>query len=167
MELWDILDKDGNKIGKLHERGKPMADGEYHLIIDVWIKNSKNEFLISKRTTDKHPDPDKWAPTCGSAITGDDSMSAALRETKEELNITLNPENGKKIKRFIIGRENIIDVWLFEQEVDINDIIFQPGETDDAKWATADEIRRLISEDKFMRPKRVAYVEELFQICGV
>ena len=68
MELWDVLDENGNKIGKTHERGKPMGHGEYHLVVDVWIINSRGEFLISKRTPTKYPDPGKWEPTCGCAI---------------------------------------------------------------------------------------------------
>ena len=47
MELWDVLDKHGNKTGKIIERGKPMIKGEYFLIVDVWIINNKSEFLIS------------------------------------------------------------------------------------------------------------------------
>jgi hypothetical protein len=30
-ELWDIVDEYGNKTGRLHERGTPMKNGEYHL----------------------------------------------------------------------------------------------------------------------------------------
>lgn len=53
MELWDILDGDGNKTGKTVERGKPMGQDEYHLLVHVWINNSKGEFLITKRTPNK------------------------------------------------------------------------------------------------------------------
>lgn len=34
-ELWDILDENGNKTGRLRERGTPMRKGEYHLVIQV------------------------------------------------------------------------------------------------------------------------------------
>ena len=49
IELWDILDENGNITGRLHERGKPMVEGDYHLVVHVWIMNHKGEFLISKR----------------------------------------------------------------------------------------------------------------------
>jgi len=165
MELWDVLDADGNKVGKIHERGKPMAQGEYHLVVDVWIMDGKGNFLISKRTATKHPDPDKWEPTCGCAIMHDDSLSAALREVEEELGITLNPQNGKMIKRFKVGRDNIVDVWLFRQEVDIDTVILHPEETSDVMWATMDTIRQLINNSDFINAGRVPYVEELFQMC--
>jgi Isopentenyldiphosphate isomerase len=49
-ELWDIVDENGNKTGLLHEKGKPMRKGDYHLSVSVWILNSNGEFLISQRT---------------------------------------------------------------------------------------------------------------------
>jgi predicted N-acetyltransferase YhbS len=40
-ELWDVYDKNRNKTGKIVERGKPMSQDEYHLVVEIWIKNSK------------------------------------------------------------------------------------------------------------------------------
>ena len=37
---------------------------------------------------------EKWETTGGSALAGDDSLTAALRETKEELGIDLDPQKG-------------------------------------------------------------------------
>jgi serine/threonine-protein kinase len=34
-ELWDILDINRNKTGRLHERGKPMDAGDCHFIVQV------------------------------------------------------------------------------------------------------------------------------------
>jgi hypothetical protein len=44
-EFWDILEENGNATGRLHERGKPMRDGEYHLEVSVWIENENGEYL--------------------------------------------------------------------------------------------------------------------------
>jgi len=166
MELWDILDEFGNKTGKTVERGKPMKQGEYHLVIDVWIVNSNHEFLISKRIPSKYPDPGKWNPVCGSAIAGEDSLSSALRETGEELGVTLEPKNGKLTNQFKCGSNAIIDVWLFRQEVDINSVVLQLEETDEVMWATAERIRELLKNEEFIPLIRVPYIEELFEICG-
>ena len=45
MELLDIRDKNGDKTGKTTERGKPMAQGEYFLVVDVWIINKKGRII--------------------------------------------------------------------------------------------------------------------------
>ena len=123
MELRDILDEFGNKTGKTGERGKPLNQGEYYLIVDVWIINNQDEFLISKRVPTAKPEPNRWQPTCGNVVAGEDSISAALREAKEELGIMLNPENGEMIKRYIAWDNAIIDVWLFRQNVNIDEVV--------------------------------------------
>ena len=167
MEFWDILDEYGNKTDKIIERGTELGQGEYRLVIDVWIINKNNEFLISKRIPTKQPEPNKWNPVCGSVIAGEDSISAALRETKEELGIILDPKNGRMIKRFKCWGTVIIDVWLFHQEVDINTVVLQKEETDDVMWATSELIKQIIKKDDFISDGRIPYTNELFEICGL
>ena len=167
MELWDVLDKYGNKTGKIVERGTELGQGEYRLIIDVWIINKNKEFLISKRIPTKYPEPDKWNPVCGSVIAGEDSISAALRETKEELGITLDTKNGRLIKRFNAWQTAIIDVWLFTQEVDINSVVLQEEETDKVMWASSSLLKQIIEKNDFISDGRIPYTDELFNICGI
>jgi len=167
MELWDVLDEYGNKTGKTIERGQPLTQGEYFLIVDVWIVNGNGEILISKRTSTANPDPDKWQPTCGCAVMGDDSITTALRETKEELGIALDPQNGKLFKRLKFSWNAIVDVWLFYQNVDINTIVFQPDETVDAEWASGDKVRHLLAEGDFINNVRMPYIDELMGACGI
>ena len=157
MELWDGLDKHGNKTGKVIERGTELERGEYRLLIDVWIINKNKEFLISKRIPTKQPEPNKWNPVCGSVIAGEDSISAALRETKEELGITLDTQNGRSIKRFTAWQTAIIDVWLFSQEVDINNVVLQKEETDEAVWATSSLIKQIVEKGDFFSYERIPY----------
>jgi 8-oxo-dGTP pyrophosphatase MutT (NUDIX family) len=163
-EFWDILDENRNKTGRLHERGKPMAVGEYHLIVHVWIMNSKKEFLISKRTPNK-PYPNMWECTGGSAVAGDDSLTTALKEVSEELGIALNPENGHLFKSYIRAHENesydFADVWFFRQDVQLSEIVFQPDETCDAMWASADKIREMIRSGEFLKEHHYPYFEEM------
>jgi len=167
MELWDVLDKHGNKTGKVIERGTELEQGEHRLVIDVWIINKDKEFLISKRIPTKQPEPNKWNPVCGSVIAGEDSISAALRETQEELGIKLDIQNGKLIKRFIAWQTAIIDVWLFSQEVDINSVVLQKEETDEAVWATSSLIKQIVEKGDFLSYERIPYIDELFKVCGL
>ena len=50
MEIWDILDKDGNKTGKTIQKGEEIPEGYYHLGADIWIINSENKILIHRLT---------------------------------------------------------------------------------------------------------------------
>ncbi len=54
MEYWDLYDKDKNKLNKIVKRGDYLSDDEYHLVVNAWIMNDKNELLISQRSAKKN-----------------------------------------------------------------------------------------------------------------
>ncbi len=164
VELWDILDENRQKTGKTVVRGEHMKQDEYHLVVHVWILNSKGEFLISKRTPNKTY-PNMWETTGGSAIMGDDSLKAALREVKEELGLELSPTYGECL--FSYRRQHhyfpdFVDIWLFKEDIDINDIVYQPEEVCDAMWATPKQIISMIQEGEFV--DTFFYLDKLFSI---
>lgn len=151
MECWDLYNKDREKINKIVKRGDILENGEYHLVTNVWIKNSKNEFLITKRVgTKSHAY--MWECTGGSAISGEDSLSAAIREAKEELGICLNKEDAKLIGttlRHYPNCSDILDVWIFNSDISIEDVVCQEEEVCDVMWATANKIKELQVQNKF------------------
>ena len=49
MEVWDIYDKIA-KTNKRHVRGTALAAEDYHIVVHVWIRNNKGEFLLTKDT---------------------------------------------------------------------------------------------------------------------
>ena len=161
-ELWDILDAQGNKTGRLHERGKPLAPGDYMLCVHIWKHNGRGQWLIDKRAPRGHNHMDgKWETTGGAALAGDDSLTAALREVKEELGLTLDVAKGRFFKRipYVNVGENkntsfFVDVWVFEHDCPLSDVTFQEGETCGARWATADEIRHMMHTGEFLTEGR-------------
>lgn len=167
IELWDILDENGNAKGRFHERGKPMCRGEYHLTVNVWIENDNGEYLISKRATNKPMYPNLWECTGGNAIAGDDSLTTALKEVKEELGIILEPHNGRIIKhlsRLCVCGHCLVDIWLFRQNVDISTVILAPDETCGVMWASRDEINNMINAGTFSTWGLFKYIDELFEV---
>jgi len=166
VELWDVLDEHGNKTGRLHKRGKPLQPGEYHLEVYVWIENEKGEFLISQRSPNK-THPNMWECTGGNAVAGDDSLTTALKETKEELGVGLDPHNGRLLHHHLRCPEcgGFVDVWLFRQCIDISTVVLAPDETSNVMWASRDEINRMIDERTFTTWGLFSYVEELFCSC--
>ncbi|TCT17173.1 isopentenyldiphosphate isomerase [Natranaerovirga pectinivora] len=162
MELWDILDKDRNKTGKLIERGQHLKTGEYHLVVFAFIKNSKGELLISKRTPNKTY-PNTWEITGGAAVTGDTSLTAIIREAKEELGINLEIDKGKIIKSFRcdVNHSYFADVWLFEQDINFDNIVCQPEEVSEAALVTKEELIALIKNNMFIQNDYVLECLEL------
>lgn len=148
MEFWDVYDEFRNKTGRTHQRGQEMASGDYHLVVHIWIKNKKGEYLISKRTPNK-TFPLMWECSGGSAIVGDDSLQAALREVKEEIGIDLTPSNGSII--YTTKKDDYFtDVWLFEEDININNVVYQVDEVCDAKYATKEQILKMIDDGIFI-----------------
>lgn len=72
MEIWEILDNNGNKTGKTMQKDdeKVWQKGIYHRGADVWIINSEKKILIQKRAKEKKLEPNVWAMTGGSVIKG-------------------------------------------------------------------------------------------------
>jgi 8-oxo-dGTP pyrophosphatase MutT (NUDIX family) len=170
-EIWDIYDKDGNKTGRLHERGKPMQPGDYNLVAHVWIRNSRGEYLLSKRAPMNSIWDNLWQTTGGCAVTGDDGFTTALKEAREEIGVALDPAKGRLFKRYCDERKAEIgggltgvwvEVWLFEQEADISAVVLQPEETIDAKWAAPAEIIQAMENGTFIPRRFYPYVDDMF-----
>ena len=155
-ELWDVYDSQRNLTGRTHRRGDPLPPGDYYLTVHVWLRNSKGEFLISRRAPTKG-DPNKWECPGGSAMLGDDSLAAAIREVKEEVGLDICPDKAR-LMFTITTTDEICDVWLFQQDFNIEDVVLQESEVTAAKYATTDEIRSLAASGEFIRD----YIEDFF-----
>lgn len=147
-EMWDVYDGNRQKTGRMHRRGTFMQPGDYHLVVDIWIRNSEGKFLITKRSPNKGF-PNAWEMTGGSALAGDDSLAAALREVKEETGIILPPENGRIVWQYT-RTDSHKDVWLFDYDFDLDRVILQEGETCDKAVASFEEIKELRAQGKFV-----------------
>lgn len=159
-ELWDVYDENRSLTGRLHKRSEPLAEGDYHLVVHVWIIDSDGRFLITKRTPNKGF-PNMWEATGGSAQAGDDSLSAAVREVREETALQVEPENGRVAISFR-RHDNFVDVWLFKQDLDVSKAVLLEGETCGIMYATEDDIRRLHADGKFVP---FSYLDEILRIA--
>ncbi|MGC4379073.1 NUDIX domain-containing protein [Fictibacillus sp. Mic-4] len=140
MEIWDIYDKNRTKTNRTHLRGTPLASGDYHIVVHVWIRNKKGEILLTKRHPDK-PHPHLWECPGGSILAGENSLEGAIREVKEEIGITLSKSNGKLIKserRDVCN--DFCDIWLFNQSFEITETALQENEVIDIQWVTKSEL---------------------------
>ena len=151
-ELWDVYTKERKNTGKTCIRGEQgdLLEDEFHLWIMVWIKNPKTgKYLVSQRAADKDTDPLKWETVAGHAVSGENSLDAALREVYEEVGITLQPENATilatKVALTYDGcRHNWIgDSYYFEttEEPDLPKATTK--EVVQTKWLTVPEIREM------------------------
>lgn len=155
-EIWDVYDKYRNFTGRFHLRGTPLEDGEYHLVVHVWVRNRRGEYLISQRSATRPTFPLMWECVGGSVLSGENSAEGAAREALEEIGITLDPAAGRKVFskiRGVIDRvpfHDIMDVWLFEYD---GEPMLESATTDevaDCRWMTPEEIRTLYDDGKLV-----------------
>lgn len=159
MEKWDLYTKYREKTGKEHIRGEAIPDGFYHLVVHVWIRNSKGEYLISQRSANRPTFPLMWECVGGSVIKGESSIEGAIREVKEEVGLDLKQEHGRLLFSKIRGTDykyeckifnDIMDVWLFDYDGELRLEEATTDEVADCKWMTVSEIRSLYEEKKLV-----------------
>lgn len=161
MELWDIYNKYRKKTGKTHQKGIKTNEGEYHLAVRVWIVNSKNELLIQRRQFDSKTWPGMWeSAAAGSAILGDTSKETAVKETKEEIGLDIEGDTLEPI--FSVKFKNgFDDNYLVRHEVSIEELTLEDEEVVDAKWASMDDVREMVSKEEFIP---FPFLNRIFQI---
>jgi predicted acetyltransferase/isopentenyldiphosphate isomerase len=148
-EVWDLYDANRNLLDQDMVRGTIIPDGCYHLGIHAWIKNSEGKYLMSQRVSTRKAYPLKWECVGGSALKGEDSLTAALREIKEEIGIDMPPSSGKiadsMIRDIINGVRfnDIVDIWLFEYDGNACLKDATTPEVAQTKWMSLEEIRYL------------------------
>lgn len=151
-ELWDIYDGNKKKTGRTAERGVyEFKDGEYHLVVQAIILNTKNEILISKRAPFKKFGG-MWECNGCSALKGETSLEGILREVKEELGIKFSKPEAiflKEVKREMVPA-NFKDLWLFKRDIKDEEITFPDGEATDFKWVSIDEFMEMFNNKEIV-----------------
>lgn len=155
MEIWDLYDRERRLIGE-HVRGTELPEGGYHLVVHVWVRSDDERYLMTRRSRRKATCPLMWECVGGSAFKGEDSLTAALRETKEEIGLEFAREDGEKLFTIIrdtVGGKrinDIVDVWLFRYDGEIPLERASTDEVEDAGWMDRAEIEKLREEGKLV-----------------
>ena len=161
MELFDIYDFDRNKTGETMERGTPVPKGFYRMVVHVCIFNSEGKMLIQRRQPFKRSWSGMWDLTVGgSSVAGDTSLTAAIRETSEEIGVKLAPEELKRV--LTIQTECIFDdIYVVKKDLDETALTLQYEEVEQVKWADIAEIKSIIKEGSFI-PYHKSLIDLLF-----
>ena len=165
MELFDILNEDGSKSGLVRERGVAHRQGSFHGTVHMWIvrPNHKSgyDILLQKRSAWKDSHPGCYdISSAGHIAAGDDRLSAAYREMKEELGIVANPD-----KLYYVGthrgtyesqfhgkvfRDNELStIFIYTGLRDHDEVILDTAEVESVCWIDYEECRQMIKENSF------------------
>lgn len=142
-------------------RDEPIKKGDYHLVVHVCIFNSKGEMLIQQRQPFKTGWSNMWDISVGgSAVAGDTSIAAAVRETSEEIGLVLSPSEMRRTISIDFDG-GFDDFYTVSRDMDISGLHLQYEEVQRVKWANADEIKLMIDEGIFI-PYHKGFIELLF-----
>ena len=155
MEIFDIIDENGNPTGKTVERSIAHAEGIRHRTAHIWIirrKNGRTEILLQKRSRNKDSFPGKFdTSSAGHIQAGDEPLESALRELKEELGIHAVPEDLQFAGKFPISfakefhgkmfrDEEIAFVYIYQEPVNTAELVLQTEEVEEVQWFDLEEV---------------------------
>ena len=143
IELFDMYDVDRKPLGHTHPRGVPIRKGEYHIVVQVCVLDKQGRLLMTKRHPDKI-DGNMWEVTAGSALAGEDSITGAMRELREETGLVVEKEQ-LKLLYTRTGHDFFLDCYIVRLDTDGEQIslTMQEGETVGFIWADADTQERM------------------------
>ena len=166
MELIDIRDEEGRPTGRIKDREEIHRDGDLHATSHVWIVDNQKDscrILLQKRSMDKDAYPGCYdISSAGHIPAGEDYLSSALREMKEELGVEamagdltlIGQVRYHFIREFhgkIFNNYEISQVFIYQKPVEIANLTLQEEEVEEVRWMDLDECMERVraGDDRF------------------
>lgn len=163
LERYDLYTKDGRQTGKTAVRGERPPEGCCRLIVHVCIFGPDGRMLIQRRQPWKHSFPGLWdISVSGSVMAGEDSISAIVREIREEIGLDIGADE-LSLAVTMHGERRIDDVYILNKDVDTDALTLGEDEVAEVKWADMDEIESMTAAGVFVAYRR-EWMRLLFSI---
>ena len=149
-EIIDLYDVNREHTGLTAVRGEKLPEGTYRMVVHVCIFNNKGEMLIQKRADGIVRWPGMWDISVGGgASAGDDSRTAAQRETAEELGLNIDFSEKRPVMTVNFS-DGFDDFYTVQKDISLDELNLQKEEVAEARWATREEIEAMIDEGIFI-----------------
>ena len=173
MEYFDIVDEFGNPTGKTIERTEAHRVGARHRTAHVWIFRKKEgnlQILLQKRCQEKDSFPGCYdISSAGHIPAGKDYVESAIRELKEELGLTVLPEELHYVgmqsffQKGDFHGEDFLDnqvfaVYMLWKDLEENEFALQTEEIESLKWMDFEDCMDGVKNHRF---PHCIFVEEL------
>ncbi|MGK0253828.1 MAG: isopentenyl-diphosphate delta-isomerase [Mariniflexile sp.] len=174
-EYIDIVTKDGEPTGNSELKSVIHQKGHYHHTAHIWFYTLDGQVLLSQRSAKKIICPLMWdVSVAGHIDAGETPKQAAIRETKEEIGLTLPEKELQYIgvfKCFQTYHTGIIDnefhnTFIAELKVPLSKLSLQVEEVEAIKLVSFDVFNTLIKNsgiDNHFAPSNKAYYELVLQ----
>ena len=140
-----IFDENDNYIGK-DTRKNMRKNNLIHRCTSIIIINNKKQILVQTRALTKEYCPGYLTICTGGIIKDGDTVEQnAFKELYEELNIKIEKEKLKFLRKYFCEVKNIFKAWIYEFYIILNDeeikqIFFNDKEVSKIDWIEKNEL---------------------------
>ena len=171
----DILDESGNRTGTSIKKSEAHRKGLFHPTIHVWFYTLDGRILLQQRGKNKKSFPLLWdVSVAGHVSAGEDIVTAAIREIKEEIGLDVTERDLEKIGVFKSVQkhsEGFVDAefhhtYLCNLKTSLTDLKKQESEVQDLSLVPllklAEETWGMANTAKYV-PHGVAYYQTIIK----
>ena len=155
IELIDVLTADGRPTGARKPKHEVHRDGDWHRAAHVWIVASDGRILLQRRSPRKENNPNLWdVSSAGHLSAGETAIDAAVRETSEELGLTIAAADLQFMATLrescVLNNDTYFDnefheIFVVRRDVDVASLRLDPEEVAEVKW-----VHELRPDDSFV-----------------
>lgn len=156
-EYIDIADKNGNLTGKTELKSIIHKTGLYHHTAHIWFYTKNGAILLSQRSAKKTICPLMWdVSVAGHVDAGEAIENGAIRETKEEIGLSINKTDLIKMGVFEcfqsydngIQDNEFHNTFICELKVPLSELTPQHEEVEDLKLVNFKTFETLLKNSK-------------------
>lgn len=148
-EYNDIYDANRCLTGRVHQRGTAWKNGEYGLVVCVWVYDGRGHLLLTRRAPGKSF-AGTWENSGGAAKAGETSLQAIVRELYEETGVLADASEFELLNTDR-DRNYFYDHYCLKRQIPLKAIKLQAGETDDVMWASFGKVHWMIQTGKICK----------------
>jgi isopentenyl-diphosphate delta-isomerase len=150
MELLDVLAPDGAFTGITKPKRDVHRDGDWHRASHVWI-HSPAGVLLQRRALCKESWPGLWdISVAGHVSSGESAVDAAIRETREEIGLTVvasDLHHLGTLRYQCVLRDDFIEnefheVYLLRRALDLSALTLDAEEVAEVRWVSLRDLDR-------------------------
>lgn len=175
MEYIDILDAHGKPTGEILPKKEVHKYGHFHASTHLWLYTKTGKVVMQLRAAIKPNFPNCWdVSVAGHISAGEIALDTIVRETQEELGITVSPKNIQQIGYFRIDYKHAEDyhdrefITIFACEIPDAplQVKLQKEEVADVTFLSLSQLQAELADPELAEkyvPFNKAYAKDIFK----